>query len=109
MDYNDYTNNNDNDRSYDVENDEHDDEELYDLVVVGCHIAVAYYMKYIDKQPCRDYEQIDYMWLMDCLMGNETKCHEMFRMKSHVFLQLCNVLQIHMDFNTQDILGLKSQ
>ena len=54
MDYNDYTNNNDNDRSYDVENDEHDDEELYDLVVVGCQVAVTYYMKYIDKQPCRD-------------------------------------------------------
>ena len=30
---------------------------------------------------------------MDCLTGNEAKCHQMFRMKTHVFLQLCNVLQ----------------
>ena len=43
-------------------------------------------MKYIDKQPCRDFEQ-------PCLTGNETKCHEMFRMKSHVIFKLCNVLQ----------------
>ena len=50
-------------------------------------------MKYIDKQPCRDSEQTGYMWLMDCLTGNKTKCYEIFRMKSHVFLQLCNVLQ----------------
>ena len=79
MDYNDYTNNNDNDRSYDVENDEHDDEELYDLVVVGCHITVmTYYMKYIDKEHCRDFEQIGYRWLMDCLSSNEAKCHYMF-------------------------------
>ena len=50
-------------------------------------------MKYIDKQPCRDSEQTGYMCLMDCLTGNEMKCYEMFRMKPHVFLQLCNVLQ----------------
>ena len=49
MDYNDYTDNNDNDHSYDVENDEHDDEELHDLLVAGRHVAMTYYMKYIDK------------------------------------------------------------
>ena len=27
------------------------------------------------------------------LIGNEGKLHEMLRMKPHVFLQLCNVLQ----------------
>jgi hypothetical protein len=26
-------------------------------------------------------------------IGNETKCHDMFRIKPHVFFQLCNVLQ----------------
>ncbi|KAL0006046.1 hypothetical protein SO802_013607 [Lithocarpus litseifolius] len=93
MDYNDHIDNSDEDHSYDVENDEYDDEELYDLVVAGCHVAVTYYMKYIDKQPCRDSEQTSYMWLMDCLRGNKTQCYEMFRMKPHVFLQLCNVLQ----------------
>ena len=61
MDYNDYIDNSDEDYSYDVENDEYDDEELYDPVVAGCHVAVIYYMKYIDKQPCRDSEQTGYM------------------------------------------------
>ena len=96
MDNNDYienSDNSDNDNSYHVENDEHDDEELYDLIIAGCHAAVTYYMKYIDKQLSRDYEQIGYMWLMDCLMGNEMKCHTIFGMKPHVFLQLCNILQ----------------
>ena len=76
MDYNDHIDNSDGDHSYDMENDEYDDEELYDLAVVGCHVAVTYHMKYIDKQPCRDFEQIGHMWLMDYLTGNETKCLE---------------------------------
>ena len=50
-------------------------------------------MKYIDKGPCRDSKQTSYRCLMDCLSNNEAKCHQMFRMKPHVFLQLCNVLQ----------------
>ena len=76
MDYNDHINNSDEDHSYNVENDEYDDEELYDLAIAGCHVAITYYMKYIDKQPCRDFEQIGHMWLMDYLTGNETKCLE---------------------------------
>ncbi|KAM4112807.1 hypothetical protein ACJW30_05G168800 [Castanea mollissima] len=35
MDYNDHIDKSDEDHSYDVENDEYDDEELYDLAVVG--------------------------------------------------------------------------
>ena len=50
MDYNDYIDNSDDDHSYDVE----DEYEFYDLVVFGYHIAVAYYVKYIDKEFCRD-------------------------------------------------------
>ena len=49
MDNNDYIDNSDNDHSYNVENDEDDDDELYDLVVARCHVVVTYYMKYIDK------------------------------------------------------------
>ena len=54
MDYNDYIDNSDDDHSYDVE----DDEELYDLVVVGHHTTMTYYMKYINKEPCRDFKQL---------------------------------------------------
>ena len=46
MDYNDHIDNSDEDHSYDVENDEYDDEELYDLVVAGCHVAVTLYEIY---------------------------------------------------------------
>ena len=106
MDYNDHIDNSDEDHSYDVENDEYDDEKLYDLVVAWYHVAVTYYMKYIDKQPCKDSEQTSYMWLMDCLMGNETKCLEWSRMFSFNCVIFYN---IHMGFSTQGILSLKSQ
>ena len=53
-DYNDHIDNSDEDHSYDMENDEYDDEELYDIAIVVCHVAVTYCMKY--KQPCRDSE-----------------------------------------------------
>ena len=35
MDYTDHIDNSDEDHSYDMENDEYDDEELYELAVVG--------------------------------------------------------------------------
>ena len=39
MNYNDHIDNSDEDHSYDVENDEYDDDdEFYDLAIVGCHI-----------------------------------------------------------------------
>ncbi|KAF3952489.1 hypothetical protein CMV_021957 [Castanea mollissima] len=40
MDYNDYIDNSDEDHSSDVETDEYDDEELYDLAMAGCHVAM---------------------------------------------------------------------
>ena len=36
------------------------------------------YNDYIDKEHCRDSEQIGYRWLMDCLSSNEAKCHYTF-------------------------------
>ena len=41
MDYNNHIDNSDEDHSYDLENDEYDDEELYDLVVAGCHACCS--------------------------------------------------------------------
>jgi hypothetical protein len=70
-----------------------EDDEIYVLIVAGCHAAVTYYTKYIDKQPYRNSEQTGSMWLLHCLTSNESLCHENFRMKPHVFSQLCNVLQ----------------
>jgi hypothetical protein len=62
---------------------------------------MAYAIKRIDKQPCRNSEETEYRWLIHTLTGNETKCHDMFRMKPRVFFQLYNVYNIHMDFNTR--------
>ena len=76
MDYDDYVNNSD---------DDYSDDEIYELVIAGCHAAVTYYTKYIDKQPCRNFEQTGSMWLLRCLTGNKSLCRENFRMKPHVF------------------------
>jgi hypothetical protein len=54
---------------------------------------VAYAIKHIAKQPCRDSKETGYKWLIYTLTSNETKCHDMFRMKPRVLFQLCNVLQ----------------
>ena len=83
MDYDDYVNNSDDD--YSDEHDDGEDDEIYELVVAGCHAAVTYYTKYIDKQPCRNSEQTGSMWLLRCLTGNKSLCRENFRMKPHVF------------------------
>jgi hypothetical protein len=53
MDYDDYVNNSDDD--YSDEHDDDEDDEIYELFVVGCHAVVTYYIKYIDKQPCRNF------------------------------------------------------
>ena len=89
MDYNDYIDNSYDDHSYDVE----DDAELYDLVVAGCHVAVTYIWNTLTNNLVEIFYQTSYKWLIDCLTDNKAKCHQMFRMKPHVFLQLCNVLQ----------------
>jgi hypothetical protein len=90
-DYMDYDND-DHCDDKDGKNDGHDDE-FYHLVSAGCRAVVAYAIKCIDKQPCRNYKETRYMWLIHTLTSNETKCRDMFRMKPRVFFQLCNVLQ----------------
>jgi hypothetical protein len=69
------------------------DDHCHDNVSAGCRAVVAYAIKHIAKQPCRDSKETGYKWLIYTLTGNETKCHDMFRMKPRVFFQLCNVLQ----------------
>jgi len=75
------------------ENADGHDDEFYHLVSAGCRAVVTYAIKHIAKQPCRDSKETRYKWLIYTLIGNETKCNDMFRMKPRVFFQLCNVLQ----------------
>ena len=87
MDYDDYMDYSNYDHFHD------NDDEFYHLVFAGCHAIVTYAIKYIDKQPCRNYKKTGYRWLIHMMTGNETICHDMFRMKPYIFFQLCNVLQ----------------
>jgi hypothetical protein len=94
MDCNDYMDYGNDDHCHDNDgNDDGHDDEFYHLVFAGCHAVVAYAIKRIAKQPCRNSKETGYRWLIHTLTGNETKSHDMFRMKPRVFFQLCNVLQ----------------
>jgi hypothetical protein len=89
MDYDDYVNNNDDDH----DNVDDNDDELNELVVAECQVAVKYYINYIEKQPCRNSEETGYSWLIHCMTSKGKTCYQNFRMKPYVFFQLCNVLQ----------------
>ena len=43
--------------------------------------------------------QIGYEWVQYTLNGNEKKCHNVFRMSSHVFRQLCNTLHTRYEYD----------
>ena len=45
------------------------------------------------KVPMHTNIQTGYEWVQYTLNGNEQKCHNSFRMSSHVFWQLCNTLR----------------
>jgi hypothetical protein len=47
---------------------------------------MVYAIKRIDKA-CINSEETGYRWLTHTLTGNETKCHDMFRMKPCAFFQ----------------------
>jgi hypothetical protein len=89
MNYDDYVNNSDDDHDHVDDNDD----EINELVVSGCQVAVKYYINYIEKQSCRNSEETDYRWLIHCMNSKGKTCYQNFRMKLYVFFQLCNVLQ----------------
>jgi hypothetical protein len=63
MDYGDYVNNSDDEHSRDDEhshdqgNVDDDDDKTIELVIAGCHVAVKYYIQYIEKQSYRISEE----------------------------------------------------
>ncbi|KAL0008011.1 hypothetical protein SO802_009513 [Lithocarpus litseifolius] len=60
--------------------------------VFGCASVVAYVETYMNKVPMHTNIQTGYGWVQYTLDGNEKKCHNAFRMSSHVFRQLCHTL-----------------
>nr|XP_023890208.1 putative nuclease HARBI1 [Quercus suber] len=85
----------------DTADSQHQDEDVDisdDIVltayIAGCASVVAYIETYMTKVPMHTNIQTGYEWVQYTLNGNEQKCHNMFRMSSHVFRQLCNTLRI---------------
>ena len=71
--------------------------EMIDNIVLvaclaGCATIVAYMETYMNKVLMHTNIQIRYEWVQYILYGNEQKCHNVFRLSSHVFRQLYNTL-----------------
>ena len=61
--------------------------------IAGCANVVAYVETYMTKVPMHINIHTRYEWVQYALNGNEKKCRNAFRMSSHVFRQLCNILR----------------
>ncbi|CAL8083459.1 unnamed protein product [Prunus armeniaca] len=68
------------------------DDEFYQLISVGCVVAISEWLKYVDKEPCRTSSHTGYKWVMDVLNGHKVRCHEQFKMEKHVFIKLVETL-----------------
>ncbi|KAL4362901.1 hypothetical protein GQ457_04G018590 [Hibiscus cannabinus] len=68
-----------------------DDEMCQFLLLKYVH---DYYNTCIPKMPCKTSILDGKAYVMDILSGNPTVCYEMFRMKKHVFLNLCDRLKV---------------
>ncbi|XP_075652591.1 uncharacterized protein LOC142622913 [Castanea sativa] len=85
---------------------------LNDNIVLATYIAgcacVAYVETYMTKVPMHTNIQIGYEWVLYTLNGNEQQCHNIFRMSSHVFRQLCNTLRTQYGYNNTKRVCLES-
>ncbi|KAK2658841.1 hypothetical protein Ddye_005374 [Dipteronia dyeriana] len=70
-----------------------DEEEIDQLICVCGRLIQVYLEKYILKTPCMTISQTGFIWLMEVLQGNESRCYKMFRMDKHVFVMLLNDLE----------------
>ena len=70
-----------------------DEKEIDQLICVCGRLIQVYLEKYILKTPCMTSSPIGYIWLMEVLEGNESRCYNMFRMDKHVFVKLLNDLE----------------
>ncbi|XP_020421379.1 uncharacterized protein LOC18775582 [Prunus persica] len=70
-----------------------DEDEINQIICVTARLIEIYYMKYIHKTPCMNDHHTGNIWLMGVLQGNESRCHNMFKMDKDVFIRLCDELQ----------------
>lgn len=69
-----------------------DEEEIDQIICVCVRLIQIYLEKYFMKTPCMISSQTDNMWLIEVLEGNESCCHNMFKMEKRVFIMLLNDL-----------------
>lgn len=72
-----------------------DNEEFEKIICILARAIEYYYLTFIYKRPCMTSAQTGNMWLNEILQGNESRCHNMFRMKRNIFVQLCDELQMN--------------
>ena len=65
-----------------------DEEELDQIICVAGRLIQVYLEKYIMKTPCYTNSQTCYIWLMDLLRGNDTRCYNAFRMETNCLYML---------------------
>ncbi|TXG47151.1 hypothetical protein EZV62_026445 [Acer yangbiense] len=70
-----------------------DEEEIDQLICVTGRLIQVYLEQYVLKTPCMTSSQTGFIWLMEVLQGNESRCYNMFRMDKHVFVMLLNELE----------------
>ena len=67
-----------------------DDELANVLVILGMH---EHHRIYQSRVPCRTSILRGHDYVLEVLNGNDIQCFEQFRMKPHVFITFCEVLQ----------------
>ena len=72
--------------------------EMSDDIVLAAYLAecasiVAYIKTYMNKISMHTNLQIGFEWVQYILNGNKRKYHNVFRLSSHVFRELCNTLR----------------
>lgn len=72
---------------------EEEEEEISRIVCICASMIEMYHEKYIHKVPCMNSLYTGNIWVMELQSGNDTRCHNMFRMNKDVFFKLCDDLK----------------
>lgn len=72
---------------------EEEEEESSRIVCICASMIEMYHEKYIHKVPCMNSLYTGNIWVMELQSGNDTRCHNMFRMNKDVFFKLCDDLK----------------
>ena len=87
-----YANNNHMIYSSNSDSSSSDDDDAVDLMLVR-HL-MSYKKYFIEKIPCRTSMLSGKAYILEVLVGNPSRCYEGFRMKPHVFRNLCDRMKM---------------